>query len=201
MSVSQKLISDFFKPKQKRFITDYFKYASADHAIKKRKDIAYLPAKDYKLAREFFKKRRYLYDAVATRQGYCFCASANFCEYQVYTVNDRCVKNKNEKVFMPAGSLVASATVDNDSALTHISVETAFRRQGIGKQLIRFINKHDTQFHVYAGVAHNSRYRLTEEGAALIHACQSSGILDDEQVIPSTVPCSPSSVCSSRPHR
>ncbi len=48
---------------------------------------------------------------------------------------------------------------------------------------------------------HNSRYRLTEEGAALIRACENSGILNDEQVILSTVPCSPASLYSSRSYR
>jgi hypothetical protein len=91
---------------------------------------------------------------------------------------------------------VQYATVDSNSALTHIHVGENFRRQGNGKQLIRFINKHDTQFHVFAGVEYNSRYRLTEEGAALICTCQRAGILADDQVI-LDVPSSPSSLSGS----
>lgn len=83
-------------------------------------------------------------------------------------------------------------SIDSDSALTHVSVDSLFQKQGIGTQLIRFINKHAPQFHVYAGVEHNSRYRLTQEGAALIQSCQRKGILDEEQVILNIVPTSPS---------
>lgn len=72
------------------------------------------------------------------------------------------------------------------------NVKSLFQRQGIGKNLIRFINKHDTQCHVYANVENNSRYRLNHGDAALIYACQCSGTLDDEQIILNFVPSSPS---------
>ena len=70
------------------------------------------------------------------------------------------------------------------------------QHQGIGTQLIRFINSHAQQFHVCAGIEHNSRYRLTQEGAAIIQSYQRKGILDDERVILNVVPMSPgASIC------
>jgi len=198
----QRLIIHFFKTKKKNLITNYFKPVNVSATqVKTEKLPFYKPKIDYKKSRHYLKKHQYRYDASATRNGYCYCASGNFSEYTVYTTHDRVMRIKDQNIFIPSGSLVAEAKIDSDSALEHISVDERFRRQGIGKNLIRFISKHDMQFHVYAGVEHNSRYRLTEEGAALVHACQHFGILEDEQVILSTVPCSPASLYSSRSYR
>ena len=141
----------------------------------------------YQRSRHYLNKHRQHADAAATRDGYFFCATNNFREYSVETIIDRLIVG----VIVPAGTSVATATIDDDSALENIAVEAGFRRQGVGKHLIHFINKHDKQFHVYAGTEHNSRYRLTQEGAALIRACQREGVLDDEDVILGSVPPSP----------
>ena len=200
MITSQRLITQFFKIKKKNLITDYFKSVN-EPQVKTEKLHFYKPATDYKKARHYLNKHRHLYNASTTKNGYCYCASSDFTEYAAYTTHDRFIRFRDQEIFIARGTRVAEAKTDSDSALEHISVDERFRRQGIGKYLIRFINKHDQQFHVYAGVEHNSRYRLTEEGAALIRACENSGILNDEQVILSTVPCSPASLYSSRSYR
>ena len=200
MTTSQCLITHFFKSKKKELITDYFKPVNAP-PVKTEKLHFYKPKIDYKKSRDYLKKHRHLYNASTTKNGYCYCASSDFSEYAVYTTHDHVMRFHDQDIFIARGARVAEAKTDSDSALEHISVNERFRRQGIGKNLIRFINKHDQQFHVYAGVEHNSRYRLTEEGAALIRACEDSGILNEEQVILSTVPCSPASLYSSRSYR
>lgn len=187
----QSFITDFFKskPKQQSLITDFFKlkYTANTSNI-----YHYNHKQHYKKSRQYLNTHKLQTDAAATRGGYYFCAIANFTEYSVYTTMDRCIFIDKRPHVVWAGTLVASATIDDNSALEHIHVEPILRRQGIGKALIRFINKHDQQFHVYAGTEHNSRYRLTEEGAGLIRACQHAGILQHEQVILGFVPPSPS---------
>ncbi len=200
MIASQRLMTHFFKPSKKGLITDYFKPLEPTK-IKTEKSSFYKPKVDYKKSREYLKKHRHLYNASKTKNGYCYCASSDFTEYAVYTTHDRFVRFRDQEIFITRGTRIAEAKTDSDSALEHISVDERFRRQGIGKNLIRFINKHDQQFHVYAGVEYNSRYRLTEEGAALIRACEDSGILNNEQVILGTVPCSPDSLYSPRSYR
>ena len=195
---SQTLISDFFKPKPatvskpkpKLLITDYFK--PEPKACKKARLFKYNPKDHYSKSRRYMNNNRGQYDACSARKGYFYCATNNFTEYQVYLIGDHLLTVNDKKALVPMGTLVAEATVDDDSALEHISVESTFRRQGIGRNLIRFINKHDTQFHVYAGTEENSRYRLTEEGAVLIRDCEKRGILKTEQVILNYVPPSPS---------
>lgn len=189
MKHSQQLITKFFKPKPKKqqFITDYFEPKSWEPKQDYKKPSPYKPQTDYQKSRNYLQKHRHMYDAASTQGGYFFCASANFCEYHVYTTIDRVVRSNDQDTFIQKGTCIATAIIDDNSSLEHISVEALFRRQGIGKKLIRFINKHDTQFHVFTGIEHNSRYRLTEEGAALIHACQHAGIIQYEQIIEATV--------------
>lgn len=190
---------------QQRLITDFFKPASAIRhspivVVKKERDVKtrlYQHRRDYQRSRVFLNKHRHSYDAAITHHGYFFCASSNFTEYHVYTTADQVMVLNNSKKYIPSFTQVAHAKVDSDSALEHISVETAFQRQGIGKALIRFINKCDRQFYIYSGTEHNSRYRLTCEGAALIRACQQKGILSEEQVILGV----PESPASSSPYR
>ena len=195
MKHSQKLITNFFKSKRKKqqFITDYFKPKLWTETNAHEKLSTYKPRSDYKKSRIYLQNHRHMYDAASTQGGYFFCASSNFCEYHVHTTIDKVVNANGQDAFVPKGTCVATAIVDSDSSLEHISVEALFRRQGIGKKLIRFINKHDSQFHVFTGIEHNSRYRLTEDGAALVHACQRAGIIQYDQIIEATVPQSPSS--------
>lgn len=192
MTKSQRFITDFFKSKKsQRLITDYYKPSALIQPKEEMKSYRYKSVIDYQQSRRYLQKYKHLVDAAQTKNGYYFCAQANYTEYSVHTTIDRLLIVNNEKILVSRGACVATAMVDSDSALEHVSVENLFRRQGIGKNLIRFINKHDTQFHVFGGVEHNSRYRLTEEGAALIQSCQRAGILDEEQVILSFVPNSP----------
>jgi GNAT superfamily N-acetyltransferase len=119
---------------------------------------------------------------------YVFKATNNFTHFEVTTLITR---SMNTKHFDP-GFRVASAEVDDDSALINIEVHKDFRRQGIGTRLIKFMNKVCEQFHVYLDKSHNSRYRLTEEGAALIYSCEKHAeILDHTQIIETTIPPSP----------
>lgn len=185
---NQRLITDFFKPAN-GVVSSSILVVKKEHDIKKR---LYQHCRDYRQSRSFLKTHRHRYDSAITHRGYFFCASSNFTEYHVYTTADQVIFVNGFKKHVPSNTLVAHAKVDSDSALEHISVDEAFRRQGIGKTLIRFINKCDTQFFVYSGTEHNSRYRLTCEGAALIRACQQKGILSEEQVILG-VPESPAS--------
>ena len=190
---AQRFITDFFKPKRKQFITDYFKPKNACAISQYSRSFQYNPTVDYQQSRAFLQKRRSSCDAIMTRNGYCFCATANFSDYAVYTTTDRLMIIAGKKHLIQKGTCIATAKIDNDSALEHIQVSPLFRRQGIGKKLIRFINQRAPQFHVFAGIEHNSRYRLTDEGALLIKSCQKAGILSDEQVILNMVPPSPSS--------
>lgn len=191
---SQPFITDFFKPKRQYLITDYFKPESVVATTSNSSMFPYNRKIDYKKSRDFLNKYKNACDAIMTRNGYCFCAKANFSEYSVYTTMDRLMIIGGRKNRVPQGTCVATAKIDDDSALEHIHVDALFRRQGIGKNLVRFINKCAPQFHAFGGVEHNSRYRLTEEGASLIRACHNAGILNDEQVILNFVPQSPSSV-------
>jgi len=186
MTTTQQPITDFFKSKRKRLITDYFKPKRLSENLS-----FYTPSRDYRESRRYLKMRKHIYDAHQTRKGYYYCATGDYSEYHVYSVINRPLLSKGKKIIIPEGACVARAIVDSNSSLEHISVEPLFQRQGIGKNLIRFINKHDTQFHVYAGIENNSRYRLTQEGAALIRSCEEAGILDEEQVILNFVPQSP----------
>lgn len=180
----------FKSKKQKQLLmTDCYKSKSQN---KNSAASFYKPAYDYKETRRFLNNHRNRYEAVITKKGYCYRASGDFSDFQVVTTKDgyQCINEK--EIFIPAGTEIARAIVDENSALEHISVESLFRRQGIGKTLILFINKHVPKFVVFGGTEHNSRYRLTEEGAALIHACERAKILKYDQIIESTVPPSPS---------
>ena len=188
MTKAQPLITDFFKPKNQKsqkLITDFFRPSTEN------KMGHYSAVRDYAKSYRYFKKYKPISDAIRTYCGYCYRATGDFSEYNVYTAFDKFVIHQNKKFFIKAGTPIAIASIDSESALTHISVDSLFQKQGIGTQLIRFIHKHAPQFHVYAGIEHNSRYRLTHEGAALIQSCQRKGILDDEQVILNMVPTSP----------
>ena len=189
MTKSQRLITDFFKSNPKgsqKLITDFFK-PSFENKLHH-----YSPTRDYPKSYKYLKKHKLSSDAIRLYQGYCYRATGDFTEYNVYTTFDRADRHQGRNIFIKAGTHVATASIDSDSALTHISVESFFQKQGIGTQLIRFIHKHAPQFHVYAGIEYNSRYRLTQEGAVLIQSCQRKGILDYEQVILNIVPTSPS---------
>jgi hypothetical protein len=170
----QPLLTAFFAPMGR--ITPKTDNVSVNNKSEKRKFIA-----------GFNKKN----DPDKTRQweGYLFIAEDNFREYTVINLLPR--PNYELKMEVPAGYKVASATVDNDSALTHIQVVEQFRRQKIGSELVRFIKNCCKQFTVFGGTEHNSRYRLTEQGAALVTYCVANKILASTQVITAFVPRSP----------
>ncbi len=118
---------------------------------------------------------------------YMFSCDDNFSEYKVTLLTHK--SGLNNKLFYP-GLSVGTATIDDNSALTHINVIEGFRRQKIGTQLIKFINERNPsdvigpgRFVVFRGVEVNSRYRLTEEGAKLIKHCEKQKILSSEQII------------------
>lgn len=140
-----------------------------------------------KYLKEFNKKDSC--DASKQWERYLFIATNNFTEYSVVNLLAR--PNYQLKKVIPVGFEVATATVDDNSALTHISVKEPFRRQKIGAQLIRFIKHCCPKFIVFGGTEHNSRYRLTQEGAALMEYCVSNKILSPTQVIVGNVPESP----------
>ena len=160
---TRRFITDFFKPKRKQLITDYFKPKNASAVPQHGRSCQqYKPNVDYQQSRAFLQKHRSSCDAIITHNGYCFCATANFSDYAVYTTKDRLMIIAGKKHLIQKGTCIATAKIDNDSALEHIQVSPLFRRQGIGKKLIRFIDQRAPQFHVFAGVENNSRYRLTE---------------------------------------
>lgn len=189
MSKTQRFITDFFNAQprhSKRLITDFFKPTKITE-----RTYYYSPKTDYAQSHRYLMQHKPGADAIQTRGGYCYRTTNQFSEYCVYTTMDTFVINKGKKEFVKKGTKIATASIDDNSALTHITVETAYQRKGIGTELIRYINKCAPKFHVFAGTAHNSRYRLTEEGAILIQGCQQKGILDNEQVILDRVPMSP----------
>lgn len=169
-------------PTEQRLITHFF--ANKNAILKNEKKLMYKSSRDYSNAKAYLKKHKSFYDAAATRQGYFYAASANFTEYHVYTTRDQVKVINHIEKHIPAGTRVATAKIDNDSALEHIAVEPLFRRQGIGITLMKFIKQCDPQLYAYGGVEYNSRYRLTNEGAALINACIQKGILKDEEILP-----------------
>lgn len=132
-----------------RYMTDFFKFKSSQSR----------PIKCFKGSREFLKHRREQFAATRKYGEYIYCASDDCTDYSVYTAKDKYVPTENgDDRCIHAGTKVATAMVDDTSALEHIHVESNFRRQGIGKNLIRFINKCDKKFIVFGGVEHNSRY-------------------------------------------
>lgn len=187
---SQYKITDFFhvaNTKNPR-ITDYFprlsgikKYQSNQH---------YFLVRTF--AQNFLKKccNDYKPNAYRTRKGYFFIADNNFQEYSVYLAIDKVVMEKGVYNTKRAGLKVGEATIDNNSALSSIEIYQEHRRNGIGTELIRFIKHCDGQFHVHCGIENNSRYRLTEEGAKLIHACVNKKILTEDDLL-AGVPTSP----------
>ncbi len=90
-------------------------------------------------------------------------------------------------------NVIAELDLDEDYWLEHIHVEAAYQRRGIGMHLIQVANKYTyTQgskgINVCVGVGENSRYRLTNEGAALITACRNKNILNEEQIFYESIP-------------
>ena len=108
---------------------------------------------------------KHIYDKSHSWKGYSFIATNNFREYSVKTMTAR--NHRDLDFLIPAGFTVANATVDDDSALTHLEVHQLFQRLGIGRELLRFIKNSDKQFIIYGGTSNNSRYRLTAEGAGV----------------------------------
>lgn len=141
---------------------------------------------DQKRIAEYRRERRP--DKYQVWRAYLFLATNNFSEYTIVTAIPRDVMGK---IYEPCDK-IGEASVDENSALTHIEIKEPFRQQGLGSELIDFIRKACPQFHVFAGNQHNSRYRLTDEGAILIASCRRRGILKDRQVILNYVPDSPS---------
>ena len=86
---AQRFITDFFKPKRKQFITDYFKPKNACAISQYSPLISVQPNCRLSAIKSIFTKRRSSCDAIMTRNGYCFCATANFSDYAVYTTTDR----------------------------------------------------------------------------------------------------------------
>ncbi len=111
MTVTQRLMTHFFKPKKKRLITDYFKSASAAQ-VKIEKLHFYQHSTDYKQSRNYLKKNKHLYDASVTRNGYCYCSFGNFSEYTVFTTQNRVMHINDHNVFIPSGTFVAQVTID-----------------------------------------------------------------------------------------
>jgi hypothetical protein len=175
-------------PTKQTLITRFLPVAPTYHTKKQSDTLTFKE----KLSRTRFRKCLVAdnpFDAKREWNNYLFCASSNFCEYKVVTLISR--NDYRSKVQHPPGFVVATATVDDNSALESIEVKDGFRRQRIGTELVRFINSCCGKFIVFGGTEHNSRYRLTGEGAKLMRHCVSQKILDDTQVIFS-VPPSPS---------
>lgn len=168
-------------------VTKFFRYAAGVRKGQMTEDQAGV--------RRFMLKQRKVQsfvDRVHADKGYVFVATDNFSDYKVYTAVDRMILTDNGQYkTISVGTEVGEATVDGNSALTHIEVGADFQREGIGSHLIQFIFKCCRQFQVYVDSSVNSRYRLSHEGAALIASCQRRGILGDLQVIPATPPASP----------
>lgn len=178
----QKTLTCFFKPLEEKKDENTSLYANMT---------PYNKAANFKDVRAYLKKidsQRQNADRWLHWEGFLFLATNNFRDYQVLTM----IPRANFLAHYPSGFVVATATVDDDSALTHIQVHSDFRRQKIGSELIRFISKACKQFTVYGGNGTtNSRYRLTKEGAHLITYCQKKDILKHTQVILGSVPESP----------
>jgi GNAT superfamily N-acetyltransferase len=170
---TQRPLTNFFSPKE---------------GVTLRKPIYTNPAKQRAYKKKVNEDKEHV-DNQFIWNNYVFKATNNFTLFKVTTLIPHSTATKH---FDP-GFPVASAEVDDGSALINIEVHKDFRRKGIGTRLIKFMNKVCEQFHVYIDKSHNSRYRLTEEGAALIYHCEKKeGILDHTQIIESTVPPSPS---------
>lgn len=119
-------------------------------------------------------------------KGVLYVALNEFREFIAINLFSRLDSISNSIV--PSGEKIAEATVDDDDALTFISVDPRFRRQKIGSELIRFMKQRCEQFHVFGGQECNSRYRLTREGMALIRYCLAQAILKHEDFIGSDAP-------------
>lgn len=135
--------------------------------------------------------RKKLQDATHNWNGYLFIANNNYSEFSVINIDPN-RRNESAQTLVGLGKVIATASVDEDSALTHIEVKEGFKRKKIGSHLIYFMKSVCPQFLIYGGTQNNSRYRLTTDGAALVQYCLSKKILNEDQVIKNEVPMSPS---------
>ena len=103
---------------------------------------------------------------LGSRGGFCYYHTA----FSHYFVIEAITRQK-----------VGELELDDDYCLQHLWVSEFHRRRGIGTNIVRFAN-HIKPITVCINTSYNSRYRLTNEGAALIRACQAKGILQDEQL-------------------
>ena len=185
--VKQLKITDFFEHRRKTvtpnhrlrqtILTDFFRSSAfikqQKHKRKKRYDKTYY--RDVRLFRAQIEQQDKL-TFLTSKGGFIYATSAN------YSFHAYCAKSHRR---------VATAEVDDGYYLEHIEVKPDYRRRGIGLQLIRSANiALKGKLVVCGGIDQNSRYRLTNEGAALINACLDKGLLKDDQVIPD-LPTSP----------
>lgn len=114
----------------------------------------------------------------------CLCYCRN--EYLFYVVDPM------------MNTTIAELEIDSDYWLEHIHVDAKYQKKGIGSKLIEYANKfalreggleYGIAICVSTGV--NTRYRLTDEGVALINSCIRKKILLEDQVF-NSVPQSPS---------
>jgi hypothetical protein len=103
---------------------------------------------------------------LGSRGGFCYYRT----EFSHYFVIEPATRQK-----------VGELELDDDYFLQHLWVSEPHRRRGIGTNMVRFAN-HVKPITVCIDTSYNSRYRLTNEGVALIRACQAKGILQDEQL-------------------
>lgn len=205
-----KLITDFFeklppsrtdiKPRQLS-ITDFFKTPDEQKRFQKRKLFNQLMLKRRKkreYMRAYRKKRdiinclyeKYDYTCRKRKKELLFVANSDFSEFNVYKIMGTTFKELEDSM----RTSIANAQVDGEGALSFISVKESYRRQGIGTEIIRFINERmpEKDFIIFGGQEHNSRYRLTEQGMNLIMSCLRKRIIQPRQFIGNEVPRSPS---------
>ncbi len=187
INTDQMSILEFFKPKFFQNDTEpvAFNIKSKSVSLIKDYDKSIHIQQARKFQEQLKKKEGKLPENRKYWRGYMFYATNNFSEY---TVVSMIAKTDQNKIYSP-GTRVATASIDEDSVLTHIEVEKPFQNQKVGSELIRFISQRAPEFMVFGGTGYNSRYRLTSEGAKLVTSCVTNGILKTEQVI---MACPPS---------
>jgi GNAT superfamily N-acetyltransferase len=182
----QRNITEFFtsapKPESQRpprihktrqsLITEFF----GAEAERKRKLAATKAYRErYNVVRKFrkdFHQQRPYQQMLGSFDFLCYCRN----EYTFYVIDPR------------TNSTIAELEIDSDHWLEHVHVDAPYQKHGIGAKLIYFANQHallesNNRFGIAicVGTSVNTRYRLTNEGAALINSCIRNGILKDEQ--------------------
>jgi GNAT superfamily N-acetyltransferase len=187
MKNEQSKITDFFRPAGRRPPEHVLREPQSSYLFGPAAERRRLAAQKayrtrYQSVRKFRRDfhRHYPYDVLLGSVDFlCYCRK----EYLFYVVD-------------PATNItVAELEVDSDHWLEHVHVEYGYQRRGLGSRLIHYANQFCLQegeqehgMTICVGVSVNTRYRLTEEGAALANACLRKGILQQEQMFYETPP-------------